>query len=87
MESSSLQVIVGSSDENAAGTMNISSNNAQNLGGGIYVNGASANVILNDGKILDNGTSSYFQMPPGCTRYNKRPRIYRFPHLSARHLA
>ena len=37
----------------------INDNNAQNKGGGIYVNGAKASVLLNDGSILNNETSSY----------------------------
>lgn len=55
-----LNVTVGeSSGGEATNAMNISANNAQGEGGGIYVNGAHAAVTLYDGYVKDNGTSSY----------------------------
>lgn len=55
-----LNVIVGEVSDNAAtDALKISGNNAQIKGGGMYVNGANASVTLNDGYVLDNGTSSY----------------------------
>ena len=43
----------------ATNAMKVDGNNAQNKGGGMYVNGANANVVLYDGYVLDNETSSY----------------------------
>lgn len=43
----------------ATNAMKVDGNNAQNKGGGMYVNGANANVVLYNGYVLDNETSSY----------------------------
>ena len=55
-----LNVTVGETSEGTATTaLTIDGNNAQVKGGGMYVKGATANVTLNDGYVLDNKTSSY----------------------------
>lgn len=55
-----LGVTVGSASEgDATSDMLISGNGAMIKGGGMYVNGASASVTLNDGNVLGNETSSY----------------------------
>lgn len=65
--SADLSVIVGAESEGGA-TSNplISGNSALIKGGGMYVNGSKASVLLNDGSVLDNGTSSY-QVNPDMT--------------------
>lgn len=63
-ETAVLNVVVGrESSGPATDAMTIDGNNAQNKGGGMYVNGADANVTLYDGYVLDNGTSSYQRNP------------------------
>jgi hypothetical protein len=55
-----LEVTVGKeSDSERTDDMTIDSNSAQNMGGGIYVNGKSAKVLLYDGSVHKNETSSY----------------------------
>jgi hypothetical protein len=41
----------------------IKGNRASLLGGGLYVNGLNANIIINDGRIMDNHTSGYVSNP------------------------
>ena len=41
----------------------VTGNRASIFGGGLYVNGAQANIVINDGKILDNFTSGYVSNP------------------------
>lgn len=63
-ETAVLNVVVGKESSGpATDAMKIDENNAQNKGGGMYVNGADANVTLYDGHVLDNGTSSYQRNP------------------------
>lgn len=59
-DSAALNVIVGAESEGLV-TSNplISGNSALTKGGGMYVNGSNASVLLYDGNVLDNGTSSY----------------------------
>lgn len=47
------------SDGAATDKMSINQNNSMVKGGGMYVRGAKANVVLNDGYVLDNQTSPY----------------------------
>ena len=59
-ETAVLNVTVGEeSAGEATKNLSIDGNNAQVKGGGMYISGAKANVILNDGYVLDNSTSSY----------------------------
>ncbi len=64
----SLSVVVGEENSNLVASANpdITSNSASSKGGGMYVNGAKASVLLYDGNILYNGTSSY-QVNPDIT--------------------
>lgn len=58
-ESEVVETDTDDGDEGATDKLNISQNSALTKGGGMYVNGAKANVTLYDGKILNNETSSY----------------------------